>query len=110
MLQINPFSPPAPFRPVAPAGRTEGSHTGPGRPFISAEDFDATGILAGVDPCESRYWWMPELHGCGMSGLQLGGVASRRDDGGRDEGWTAVARPAGQATSRGSSRRPTAAA
>ena len=63
MLQINPFSPPAPFRPVAPAGRTEGSHTGPGRPFISAEDFDATGILAGVDPCESRYWWMPELYG-----------------------------------------------
>lgn len=29
--------------------------------FVSAEDFDGTGILAGVDPCESRYWWMPEL-------------------------------------------------
>lgn len=27
----------------------------------SAEDFDATGILRGIDPCESRYWWMPEL-------------------------------------------------
>ncbi|MFM8707229.1 MAG: hypothetical protein ACKOHK_03865, partial [Planctomycetia bacterium] len=24
--------------------------------------YDATGILAGVDPCESRYWWMPELY------------------------------------------------
>lgn len=30
-------------------------------PFASAEDYDATGILTGVDPCESRYWWMPEL-------------------------------------------------
>ena len=29
--------------------------------FTSADDFDATGILSGVDPCESRYWWMPEL-------------------------------------------------
>lgn len=29
--------------------------------FVSAEDFDRTGILAGLDPCESRYWWMPEL-------------------------------------------------
>jgi hypothetical protein len=33
------------------------------RPFISAEDFDATGILTGVDPCASNYWWMPELYG-----------------------------------------------
>ncbi len=30
--------------------------------FVSAEDFDGTGILAGVDPCESRYWWMPDLY------------------------------------------------
>lgn len=29
---------------------------------MSAEDFDVTGLLAGMDPCESRYWWMPELH------------------------------------------------
>jgi hypothetical protein len=20
-------------------------------------------VLTGVDPCESRYWWMPELYG-----------------------------------------------
>ncbi len=32
-----------------------------GNPFLSAEDFDATGILAGVEPCASNYWWMPEL-------------------------------------------------
>lgn len=31
-------------------------------PFASAEDFDVTGILLGVDPCESCYWWMPELY------------------------------------------------
>lgn len=30
--------------------------------FVSAEDFDRTGILTGMDPCESRYWWLPELH------------------------------------------------
>jgi hypothetical protein len=30
--------------------------------FASAEDYDCTGILPGVDPCESRYWWMPELY------------------------------------------------
>jgi len=30
--------------------------------FASPEDYDATGILAGVDPYESRYWWMPELY------------------------------------------------
>lgn len=30
--------------------------------FASAEDYDATGILTGVDPSESCYWWMPELY------------------------------------------------
>lgn len=30
--------------------------------FASAEDYDATGILTGVDLSESCYWWMPELH------------------------------------------------
>jgi hypothetical protein len=29
--------------------------------FLSAEDFDVTGILAGVEPCASNYWWIPEL-------------------------------------------------
>lgn len=35
---------------------------GLGPMFLSAEDFDATGILAGVEPCASNYWWIPELH------------------------------------------------
>jgi hypothetical protein len=30
--------------------------------LLSAEDFDDTGILVGVDPCASSYWWTPELH------------------------------------------------
>lgn len=60
MLQTNPLAPPRPFRPASATGRV----TAADRlrvSFVSAEDFDGTGILAGVDPCESRYWWMPEL-------------------------------------------------
>jgi hypothetical protein len=45
-----------------------------GSPFVSAEDFDSTGLLAGMDPCESRYWWMPELHGSYGSARSLGGT------------------------------------
>lgn len=37
--------------------------------FLSAEDFDPTGILAGVDPCASSYWWMPELHATDAEGV-----------------------------------------
>jgi hypothetical protein len=37
------------------------------RGFLSAEDFDGTGILSGMDPCASSYWWMPELHATGKS-------------------------------------------
>ena len=71
VLQQNPLQPPRPFT-------TTGSGTGLGGVrnagllsaggFVSAEDFDATGILAGVDPCESRYWWVPELYGPEASG------------------------------------------
>jgi hypothetical protein len=32
-----------------------------GEGFVSAEDFDSTGLFTGVDPCASNYWWMPEL-------------------------------------------------
>lgn len=30
--------------------------------FGSADDYDATGILAGVDLSASLYWWMPDLY------------------------------------------------
>lgn len=81
MLQKNRLCPPLPApRPHQAAGRqagqsvegTAGRTAAPesgitarsqGSPFLSAEDFDSTGLLAGMDPCESRYWWMPELHG-----------------------------------------------
>jgi hypothetical protein len=33
------------------------------RPLPAAEDYDATGVLIGMDPSASRYWWMPELYG-----------------------------------------------
>jgi len=66
MLRPNPELPPQPSpvpsaRPVASTGVRRPSGTeSPG--WWSAEDFDATGILAGIDPCESRYWWIAELH------------------------------------------------
>jgi hypothetical protein len=69
MLDRNRFQPP-PTGPQSEDCRASGwdwaapSDYGPADYglFASAEDYDATGILAGVDPCESRYWWMPELH------------------------------------------------
>lgn len=64
MLRTNPLQPPRPFFPVAPqgAGGTTAPAVAPTEAFVSAEDFDHTGILTGVDPCESRYWWLPELY------------------------------------------------
>ncbi|MBM3954647.1 MAG: hypothetical protein FJ309_08550 [Planctomycetes bacterium] len=29
--------------------------------FVSAEAFDSTGILVGMDPSASCYWWLPDL-------------------------------------------------
>ena len=67
MLQKNPLCPPLPSQPqraVATVPQTAPStkRLAAGR-FVSADDFDATGVLAGMDPSESRYWWMPELYG-----------------------------------------------
>jgi hypothetical protein len=76
MLKPNPLCPPPRF------GRAGGGLDPTAT--VSAEDFDATGILAGMDPCESRYWWVPELHG-------------------------SVTAPVVQATSRPASRPPAAA-
>ncbi len=64
MLRTNPLQPPRPFFPVhsstdRPPLRTAGRVADS---FVSAEDFDRTGILTGMDPCESRYWWIPELY------------------------------------------------
>lgn len=66
MLRPNPLQPPRPFSP--PAGSP--AVTGCDSSFISAEDYDRTGILAGVDVCESRYWWLPELHSPGAPAVR----------------------------------------
>jgi hypothetical protein len=99
MLQKNQLQPPRPFanQPRTPAVVVA-------KPaFVSAEDFDATGILTGIDTCASAYWWMPELEG---SAPQAPAV--------RDDAWLAAApqrrrRVGDQATIRPASR-PTAAA
>lgn len=62
MLQKNPLQPPLPAKePCRATASPRQPHQA--SPFVSAEDFDGTGILAGVDPCESWYWWLPELYG-----------------------------------------------
>ncbi|MFM9059554.1 MAG: hypothetical protein ACKOSQ_10600 [Planctomycetaceae bacterium] len=76
MLQKNPLCPPPPPRSRPAVGERHGrEHAGcagaASRPFVSPEDFDGTGILAGVDPCESRYWWLPDT-------AATGGGAERR--------------------------------
>ena len=59
MLLKNPLYPPIPPRD---ASRLPAAAERKPAPFISPEDFDVTGVLAGMDCSESRYWWMPELH------------------------------------------------
>ena len=69
MLRTNPLQPPLPFSPAPVAGEPAVPLPAATDAFVSAEDFDQTGILAGVDPCESRYWWLPELYGPEPAGL-----------------------------------------
>jgi len=61
MLAQNRLNPPRPYR--APREPSPAAPQGTGPLFVSPEDFDGTGILAGFDPCASSWWWMPELHG-----------------------------------------------
>ena len=62
MLERNRLQPPRPSAPSQTAAGFDSPMAACGGLFASAEDYDCTGILAGVDPCESRYWWMPELY------------------------------------------------
>jgi hypothetical protein len=61
MLERNLLQPPRSSAPLQSAGWLDSQAAGCSGLFASPEDYDATGILAGVDPYESRYWWMPEL-------------------------------------------------
>lgn len=71
MLQPNRLHPPqgadtsraAPAAALAAARRRQ--------VFVSADDFDTTGILTGCDPCASNYWWMPDLHGAEAADLTV---------------------------------------
>lgn len=62
MLRKNPLQPPRPFT-AAPSAAPSMAQPAQPAGFLAADDFDATGIMAGVDPAESRYWWVPELYG-----------------------------------------------
>lgn len=62
MLERNRLQPPRSAMPPDSTPGFDGAASGLAGLFASAEDYDATGILTGVDPCESRYWWMPELY------------------------------------------------
>lgn len=59
MLLKNPLHPPSP-RHQSPRAAVAVERAA--APFVSPEDFDVTGVLAGMDCSESRYWWVPELH------------------------------------------------
>ncbi|MFY8221756.1 MAG: hypothetical protein ACOVJ6_07605 [Pirellulales bacterium] len=62
MLEPNRLDPPRPYavpQAAAVCGVAAARNTSL---FVSPDDFDGTGILAGFDPCASNYWWMPELH------------------------------------------------
>ena len=62
MLEPNRLDPPRPYA-VPQAAAVYGVAVARGTSlFVSPDDFDGTGILAGFDPCASNYWWMPELH------------------------------------------------
>jgi len=85
MLRKNPLHPPRPFPSADSAGTRTDSTVGEARQsdaaagFLSADAFDPTGILLGVDPAEPCYWWMPELYGrdgaAGSADLELTDVA-----------------------------------
>jgi len=62
MLEPNRLDPPRPYREVLPSAAAQHPPRAGETLFVSPEDFDATGILAGFDPSASSYWWMPELH------------------------------------------------
>lgn len=74
MLESNRLNPPQSSR--MPAASPPAAASAPERRvFLSADDFDGTGILAGCDPCASSYWWMPELHTSTPADLTVATVA-----------------------------------
>lgn len=111
MLERNCPTPAPPSAPARSDDWIDGACTG--GLFASAEDYDATGILAGVDPCESCYWWLPDLvaaevpaAGSPVAGLPLVGESAAGDG---PESVVERLRRSGQATRRNGSRSTAAA-
>jgi hypothetical protein len=67
MLEASRLNPPRNFHAAVASPSASAARAVSNRPFVSAEDFDGTGILTGIDPCASNYWWMPELYGPEMA-------------------------------------------
>jgi len=117
MLERNRLQPPRPSSPLPTAGWFDGPTAAGSGLFASPEDFDATGILAGVDPYESRYWWMPELFTSLTNAGEAATVATAGESadegtesgGVRRSGLAERLLRAGQATRRAGSRSPAAA-
>ena len=55
MLERSRLHPPRDFQPAVATSTASAAATPADRLFVSAEDFDGTGILAGIDPCASNY-------------------------------------------------------
>lgn len=100
MLQKNPLQPPRPYAPQ-PMASVPAAHA-TAVSFLSAGDFDGTGILAGIDPSESHYWWMPELYGPDA-------LATARPAARASQTLAARLRAAGQAARETPARSPAAA-
>jgi len=119
MLERNRLQPPRPSSPSPTVGWYDSLAAGCSGLFASPEDFDATGILAGVDPYESRYWWVPELFSSPTASAEAGMAANggepavadtgRETSGVRRSGLAERLLRAGQATRRAGSRSPAAA-
>lgn len=74
MLESNRLNPPQPYRVPTASAPAPGAALNR-QVFVSADDFDTTGILAGCDPCASNYWWMPELHTAAPTDLTVATLA-----------------------------------
>jgi hypothetical protein len=116
MLERNRLQPPRSATPPDSNPGFDGAVAGLAGLFASAEDYDSTGILTGVDPCESRYWWMPELYATPASLLAGTSAATEAQEpsASRPAGTTAAGLlgrllRTGQATQRTTSRTTAAA-
>ena len=76
MLEPNRLDPPRPYAVQQAAAACGVAVARSTSLFVSPDDFDGTGILAGFDPCASNYWWMPELHAGEQADLAVAPVAA----------------------------------